>query len=112
MSVRRRISTAVVSFVDRGYIGAISIVIAGIAALLVCRWYVAVRCQRMVGSVGRSARGLVIGLSGCVRMHIGTRLVGSQGISVAIVIGLVAAADTGRFEKVEDGKYINVIGVC
>ena len=45
-------------------------------------------------------------------MYIGTRLVGSQGISVAIVIGLVAAADTGRFEKVEDGKYINVIGVC
>ena len=43
-------------------------------------------------------------------MHIGTRLVGSQGISVAIVIGLVAAADTGRFESVEDGEYISVIG--
>ena len=41
-------------------------------------------------------------------MHIGTRLVGSQGISVAIVIGLIAAADTGRFERVEDG----VVGVC
>ena len=46
-----------------------------------------------------------------VRIHIGMRLVGSQGISVAIVIGLVAAADTGRFERVEDGKYIGVIDV-
>ena len=43
-------------------------------------------------------------------MHIGTRLVGSQGILVAIVIGLVAAADTGRFERVEDGKCVSVIG--
>ena len=34
--VRRRIGTAVVSFVDCGYIGAISIVIAGIVALSVC----------------------------------------------------------------------------
>ena len=42
-------------------------------------------------------------------MHIGTRLVGSQGISVTIVIRLVAAADTGRFERVEDGKYIGVV---
>ena len=42
-------------------VGTISIVIAGIAALSVCRWYVAVRCQRRVGSVGRSARSLVIG---------------------------------------------------
>ena len=45
-------------------------------------------------------------------MHIGTRLVRSQGISVAIVIGLVAAADTGRFESAEDGEYIGVIGAC
>ena len=45
-------------------------------------------------------------------MHIGTRLVRSQGISVAIVIRLITAADTGRFERVEDGKYINVIGTC
>ena len=29
---------------DRRYIGTIDIVIAGIAALSVCRWYVAVRC--------------------------------------------------------------------
>ena len=43
-------------------------------------------------------------------MYIGTRLIRSQGISVAIVIGLVAAADTGRFKRVEDGKYIGVIG--
>ena len=34
-------------------------------------------------------------LSVQVRMHIGMRLVGSQGISVATVIGFVAAADTG-----------------
>ena len=34
-------------------------------------------------------------LSVQVYMHIGTRLVGSQGISVATVIGFVAAADTG-----------------
>ena len=45
-------------------------------------------------------------------MHISTRLVGSQGISVAIVIGLVAAADTGRFERVEDGKYVGVVCAC
>ena len=62
MSVRRRIGTAVVSFVDRGYIGAIGIVIAGIAALSVCRWYMAVRCQCRVGSVGRLAQSLIIGL--------------------------------------------------
>ena len=37
-------------------------------------------------------------------------LVGSQGISVAIVIRLVAAADTSRFKRVEDGKYISIIG--
>ena len=29
-----------------------------------------------------------------IYIYIGTRLVGSQGISVAIVIGLIAAADT------------------
>ena len=46
----------------------------------------------MVRVVGISARCLVIGL---VRMHIGTRLVRSQGISVATVIGFVAAADAG-----------------
>ena len=45
-------------------------------------------------------------------MYIGTRLVGSQGILVAIVIGLVAAADTGRFESAEDGEYIGVVDVC
>ena len=43
-------------------------------------------------------------------MHIGMRLIGSQGISVAIVIRLVAAADTGRFERVEDGKCVSVVG--
>ena len=47
-----------------------------------------------------------------VRIYIGTRLVGSQGILVIIVIGLVAAADTGRFERVEDGKYVGVVGAC
>ena len=63
---------------------------------------------RRVGSVGRLARSLVIGL---VRMHIGTRLVGLQGISVATVIGFVAAADTGRFERAEDGERVSVWGV-
>ena len=43
-------------------------------------------------------------------MHIGTRLIGSQGILVAIVIGLIAAADASRFKRVEDGKYISIIG--
>ena len=69
----------------------------------------AVRCQRRVGSVGRSVQSLVIGL---VRMHISIRLVGLQGILVVIVIRLIAAADTGRFKRVEDGKYISVIGAC
>ena len=45
-------------------------------------------------------------------MHIGIRLIRSQGISVAIVIGLVAAIDTGRFESVENRKYIGVVGIC
>ena len=43
-------------------------------------------------------------------MHISTRLIRLQGISVAIVIRLIAAADTSRFKRVEDGKYINIIG--
>ena len=68
---------------------------------------VAVRCQHRVGSVGRSAQSFVTGL---VRMHIGTRLIRLQGISVAIILGLVAAADTSRFKRVEDGKYIGVVG--
>ena len=46
----------------------------------------------MVCVVGILARCLVIGL---VCMHIGMRLVGSQGILVATVIGFIAAADTG-----------------
>ena len=45
-------------------------------------------------------------------MHIGTRLVGLQGISVTIVIGLIAAADTSRFKRVEDRKCVGVIGTC
>ena len=43
-------------------------------------------------------------------MHIGIRLIGSQGILVAIVIRLVAAANTSRFERVEDRKYIGIVG--
>ena len=42
-------------------------------------------------------------------MHIGMRLIGSQGISVATVIGFVAAADTGRFERAEDGERVGII---
>ena len=41
-------------------IGTINIVIVGIAALSVYQWYMAVRYQRRVSSVGRSARSLVI----------------------------------------------------
>ena len=44
-------------------------------------------------------------------MYIGMRLVGSQGILVTIVIRLVAAIDTSRFESVEDGEYIGVVGI-
>ena len=43
-------------------------------------------------------------------MYISTKLIGSQGILVTIVVRLIAAADTGRFKRVEDGKYIGVIG--
>jgi hypothetical protein len=53
---------------------------------------VAVRCQYRVGSIGGLVRSLV-------------RL---QGISVATVIGFIAAADTGRFERAEDGERIGV----
>ena len=42
-------------------------------------------------------------------MYIGTRLIGLRGILITIVIRLVAAVDTGRFKRVEDGKYIGVI---
>ena len=45
-------------------------------------------------------------------MHIGIRLVKSQGILVTIIIGLIAATNTSRFERVEDGKYVGVIGAC
>ena len=45
-------------------------------------------------------------------MHISIRLVRSQSILVTIVIRLIAAADTSRFERVEDGKYISIIGIC
>ena len=69
-SVDHRRTSAIIWSVDRRRISAISIVIAGIAALSVCRWYVAVQCQRRVGSVGRSARSLVTGL---VRRHISAR---------------------------------------
>ena len=31
-----------------------------------------------------------------------------MGISVATVIGFVAAADTGRFERAEDGERVGV----
>ena len=41
-------------------------------------------------------------------MYIGIRLVRSQSISVTIVIGFVAAANTNRFKRVEDGEHISV----
>ena len=44
-------------------------------------------------------------------MHINIRLIRSQGISVIIVIRLITAADTGRFKRVEDGKYVSVIDI-
>ena len=47
-SVDRRRTGTIICSVDRRRIGAIRIVIAGIAALSVCRWYVAVRCQRQM----------------------------------------------------------------
>ena len=47
-------------------------------------------------------------LSVQVHMYIGTRLVRSQGISVATVIGFVAAADTGRFERAEYGERVGI----
>ena len=83
-SVDRRRTGTIIRSVGRRRIGAIGIVIAGIAALSVVEWYVAVHCQRRVGSVGRSARSLVIGLvcrrigARSYRVHrcIGIRLVG------------------------------------
>ena len=41
-------------------------------------------------------------------MHISTRLIKSQGILVITVIRFIAAADTSRFERAEDGKCISV----
>ena len=76
-SVDRRHTGTIIWLVDCRRISTISIVIAGIAALSVYRWYmavrcgtysccfVAVRCQYRVSSVGRSAWSLVIGLLGC-----------------------------------------------
>jgi hypothetical protein len=66
--------------------------------------------MRLVGLCSQAYRHGVLSVQ--VRMHIGTRLVGSQGISVTIVIGLIAAADTSRFEMVEDGKCVGVVGMC
>ena len=54
------------------------------------------RNSRHSGAIGLSmVCGSTVLAQGWFRMHIGTRLVGSQGISVATVIGFVAAADTG-----------------
>ena len=61
-SVDCRRTGTIIRLVGRRRIGAIGIVIAGIAALSVVEWYVAVCCQRRVGSVGKSARSLIIGL--------------------------------------------------
>ena len=73
------------------------VVIAGILALsLSSSWFVSRAYQHGVLSVQ-------------VCMHIGTRLVRSQGISFAAVIGFVAAADTGRFERAEDGERVGVL---
>ena len=36
------------------------------------------------------------------------RLIRSQGILVTAVIGFIAAVDTSRFERVEDGKHVGV----
>jgi hypothetical protein len=41
-----------------------------------------------------------------VYIHIGIRLIGSQGILVTTVIRFIAAADTARFERAEDREYI------
>ena len=41
-------------------------------------------------------------------MHIGTRFVGSQGISVTTVIRFVAATNTGIFKRVEDGEHVGI----
>ena len=41
-------------------------------------------------------------------MHIGMRLVRSQGISVTTVVRFIAAADTGRFKRAEDGERVGV----
>jgi hypothetical protein len=40
-------------------------------------------------------------------MHIGIRLIGLQGISVTTVIGFIAAADTSRFKRAEDGERVS-----
>ena len=66
--------------------------------------------MRLVGSCSQAYRHGVLSVQ--VRIHIGTRLIGLQSISVAVVIRLIAAADTGRFEMVENRKYIGVIGAC
>ena len=50
-------------------------------------------------------------LSVQVRIYISIRLVRSQDISVTIVIGLIAATNTSRFESAEDREYISVISV-
>jgi hypothetical protein len=54
---------------------------------------------------------LVQGLLVQVYIYIGMRLVRLQGILVVIVIGLIAAADTGRFKRVEDGKCVSIIDI-
>jgi hypothetical protein len=66
---RRHISAMVVWFIDYRHTGMIICRNSRHSGAIVCQWYVAVRYQRRVGSVGRSARSLVIGL---VRRHIST----------------------------------------
>ena len=42
-------------------------------------------------------------------MYISIRLIKLQGISVITVIRFIAAADTGRFKRAEDGERVSVI---
>ena len=45
-----------------------------------------------------------------VCIYISMRLIRSQGILVTTVIRIIAAADTGRFERAEDGERAGVWG--
>ena len=88
---------------------AVVIVVKHRACLSVGRLIVGVQARSFAQAVGVTAQSL----SGLFRRRISTVSCHSGRRHIDTTVAwFVAAADTGRFERVEDGKYVGVIGAC